>query len=524
MSTPLRVLFVIGQPEDVQRLEGELRRAGFQPTGHRALTREDFLAALDAPPDVILADLDLAGFDAPSALHLLRQRALDIPFIILASSDGEDRAVAALRAGAADYLLKDRLARLGAAVQRVLEQRRQNESQQAQGRLLEERARLEEQHRQAQKMEAVGRLAGKVAQDFNNCLTVITGYTELALAQMPPEHPLGAYLLEVRKAGERAVCLTRQLLEFSRKESVAPVVLDLNELLRRTEPTVRRLIGEGIDLALDLAPAPSLVKADPGQLEQAILSLVVNAREAMPTGGSLSLHTRPVDLTGAAAPAFPELPSGPYLRLSVRDSGGGMDEATRARLFEPFFTTRGPDRGAGLGLAMVYSTVKQSGGHIEVESAVDKGSTFHVYLPRVEGAAPGTMSPPGLLKAPGGTETVLLVEDEDRVRALGRLALASSGYTVLEARDGREALDICQREQGPIHLVVTDIVMPKMTGRELADRLAALRPGVKVLFLSGYPEDAVLRQGVTAGEGRGFLQKPFTPAVLARRVREVLDQ
>jgi two-component system cell cycle sensor histidine kinase/response regulator CckA len=523
MSTPLRILFLLGQPEEVQRLEDELRRAGFQLAGHRVLTRDDFLSALDAPSDVILADLDLPGFDAPSALQLLRQRGLDIPLILIANSDGEDRAVAALRAGAADYLLRDRLARLGAAVQRALEQRRQNEERQAQGRLLEQRARLEEQHRQAQKMEAVGRLAGKVAHDFNNCLTVITGYTELALAQLPSEHPVGAFLLEVRKAGERATSLSRQLQEFSRKEAVAPVVLDLNELLRRMEQTVRRLIGEGIDLALDLAPAPSPVKADPGQLEQAILSLAGNAREAMPAGGSLSLHTRPVDLTGAAALGFPDLPSGPYLRLSVRDTGGGMDEATRARLFEPFFTTRGPDKGAGLGLAMVYSIVKQSGGHIEVESELGKGSTFHIYLPRVEGAAPDTKPPPGLLKVPGGTETVLLVEDEDRVRALARLALASSGYTVLEARDGQEALDICQREQGPIHLVVTDIVMPKMSGRELADRLAALRPGIKVLFLSGYPEDAVLRQGVTQGKGRAFLQKPFTPAVLARRVREVLD-
>jgi signal transduction histidine kinase len=524
MSTPLRVLFLLGQPEEIQRLEDELRRAGFLPTGRRALTWEDFLAALDAPADVILADLDLPGFDAPAALQLLRQRGSDIPLIVLARSDGEDRAVAALRAGAADYLLKDRLARLGVAVRRALEQRRQNAERQAQGCLLEERARREEQHRQAQKMEAVGRLAGKVADDFNNCLTVITGYTELALAQLPPEQPLRAFLLEVRKAGERATSLTRQLLDFSRTEAVAPVVLDLNDLLRRMEKTVRRLIWEGVDLALDLAPGPSPVKADPGQLEQAILSLVANARQAMPAGGSLSLHTRPVDLTGVSAPGFPGLPAGPYLRLSVRDTGGGMDEATRARLFEPFFTTRGPDKGAGMGLAMVYSIVKQSGGHIEVESAVGRGSTFHIYLPRAPGAAPDAKSPSGLLKAPVGTETVLLVEDEDRVRALARLTLASSGYTVLEARDGQEALDLCQREQGTIHLVVTDIIMPNLSGRELADRLAALRPGIKVLFLSGYPEDAVLRQGVTAGEGRAFLQKPFTPAVLARRVREVLDQ
>jgi signal transduction histidine kinase/CheY-like chemotaxis protein len=425
-----------------------------------------------------------------------------MPLILLASGEGEGRAVAALREGAADYLLRDRLARLGAAVARAVRQRRL------------------ERDRQARKLEALGRLAERVAHDFNNFLTVITGYSELALRELPPEHTLSTFLQEIHNAGERANARTRQLLEFGRMEAVAPVAVDLDELLRGTASTLRRLLGNTIQLTLDLTPGPSAVRAEPGQLEQALLELATNARAAMPAGGSLSVQTRAADLSEVDAALFPDLRPGPYVLVTVRDTGVGMDEATRARLFEPFFTTRGPDRQTGLGLALVYSTVKRCGGHVEVESAAGAGSTFHIYLPRAEGAAPVAKPPPKPPGAPGGTETVLLAEDEDAVRALARLTLASGGYTVLEARDGQEALDICQREQGPVHLLVTDILMPKISGRELADRLAVSRPGLKVLFLSGYPEDAVLRQGVTAG----FLQKPFTPAVLAHKVREVLDQ
>jgi PAS domain S-box-containing protein len=384
-----------------------------------------------------------------------------------------------------------------------------------------ERRRLEEQLRQAQKMEAVGRLAGGVAHDFNNLLTVINGYAEVALAGLGPGDPARDHLEPIRDAGARAAGLTRRLLAFSRKQVLAPVVLDLNALVAETGKLLAPVIGEDVRLEVRLAPGLWRVRADQGEIDQVVMNLAVNARDAMPKGGRLTIETRNVELAGGPA-ARQGLPEGRYVVLSVADTGHGMDEATRARLFEPFFTTKEVGKGTGLGLASAYGVVTQSGGHLEVESAPGAGTTFRVYLPRAEGPVTAGKSLPGLVNRARPTETVLLVEDEAAVRSLARRALELEGYAVLEASTGHEALAVCGGHAGPIHLLATDVVMPGMSGREVADRLMSSRPGLKVLFLSGYPADALSGYGVT-DTGAIFLPKPYTPRSLARKVREVLE-
>jgi len=378
-----------------------------------------------------------------------------------------------------------------------------------------ERQRLEEQLRQAQKMEVVGRLAGGVAHDFNNLLTAINGYSDLLLDDLPAEGHEHEQVAEIRKAGERAARLTRQLLTFGRQQVVAPQILDLNALVQGAAALLQRVIGEDVKLTTVLDLALARVKVDRGQLEQVLLNLAVNARDAMPTGGRLHVRTQNA----------PEVLIGdrPCVMLEVSDTGRGMDEETLRHLFEPFFTTKPVGQGTGLGLATVYAIVKQAGGHIEVESEPGRGTTFGVYLPATEGAAAeernGGAKP---LDAPGGNETVLLVEDEDAVRALGRIVLRQAGYNVLDAGNGAEALQVCAAYRGPIHLLLSDVVMPEFGGRELAERLVEEYPEMKVLFMSGYTDDAVVRHGVLRDEV-AFLQKPFTPAALARKVRDVLD-
>jgi PAS domain S-box-containing protein len=384
-----------------------------------------------------------------------------------------------------------------------------------------ERKHLEDQYRQAQKMEAVGRLAGGVAHDFNNLLTVINGYGELVMATLPAGDPTRELVREVVAAGDRAAGLTRQLLAFSRKAILAPVVLDLKELVANVDKMLRRIIGEDIQLAVVTDPDLAAVKADPGQLEQVIVNLVVNARDAMPQGGHLTIEARNVYLDETYARDHPEARSGRHVLLAVSDTGCGMDAATLARIWEPFFTTKG-EKGTGLGLATVYGIVKQSGGHVAAYSEVGNGTTIKVYQPRVEQRPRLSKSHQGLMVMPRGSETVLLVEDEDGVRALARHVLQGCGYTVLEAYDGAEALRVAGQYQGRIDLLVTDVVLPRMGGRILAERLAGMHAGVKVLFLSGYTDDAVVRHGILEAQV-AFLQKPFTPASLAAKVREVLD-
>ena len=376
------------------------------------------------------------------------------------------------------------------------------------------------QLRQAQKMEAVGRLAGGVAHDFNNLLTVIAGRAALLLMELPAEDPKRRDIDLITHTADRASALTRQLLALSRKQVLQPRILDLNELVESLEPILQRLIGEHIELHVLPAADAAAVKADPTQIEQVLLNLTVNARDAMPTGGTLTIELSQVP---AGQLQFDEGdPVGPGVSLVVWDTGTGMTPDVQAHMFEPFFTTKGPGQGTGLGLATVYGIIKQSGGHVSVESDLGHGTTFMIWLPRVENPAPVDGPSRGSAELGEGRETILLVEDEDGVRELAREVLQGHGYTVIEARDGESALRIVEHRGERLHLLLTDVVMPKMGGRDLVRRLITRYPDVKVLYMSGYPDGALGEHGVLE-PGAILLQKPFTPRGLADKVRQVLD-
>ena len=382
---------------------------------------------------------------------------------------------------------------------------------------------LEEQFRQAQKMEAVGQLAGGIAHDFNNLLTAILGNTQLLLRDLPPGDAMRGDVEEIRKASERAASLTRQLLAYSRRQMLQPEVLDLNVVVAEMDKMLRRLIGEHIALVTVLSPDLGRVRADPNQIEQVLVNLAVNARDAMANvgGGKLTIETANVDLDEAFAQAHLGSVPGPFSMIAVSDTGSGMDATVRAHLFEPFFTTKEVGKGTGLGLATVYGIVKQSDGYISVHSEPGRGSSFKIYLPRI--ATPAGPAPAPPKSGPGrGTETILVVEDEPAVLALSRRALEAQGYVVLAASDPSAAMRLFELHGGTIHLLLTDVVMPGLSGRDLADRLTARRPGMRVLYMSGYPGDAVVQHGELPS-GSAFLQKPFSPDALARKVRDVLD-
>jgi len=385
-----------------------------------------------------------------------------------------------------------------------------------------ERKQLEEQFHQAQKMEAVGRLAGGVAHDFNNLLTAILGSADLVLDSLTAGVPEREEVEEIRKAAVRAADLTRQLLAFSRQQVIAPTVLNPNGVVANMDKLLRRLLGEDVELRTVLAPDLAAVKADPSQLEQIVLNLAVNARDAMPNGGKLTIETQNVELDQEYVRGHLSAQPGPYVMLAVSDTGVGMDAATQSRIFEPFFTTKEQGKGTGLGLATTYGIVKQSGGWIWVYSEPGHGTSFKIYLPRVaEAAAPAAPSPVPPLSV-RGSETVLLVEDDEMIRKLVQKVLKANGYAVLVAASGRDAERVAEQHEGPIDLLMTDVVMPGLSGREVARRLSAARTGIRVLYLSGYTDDAIVHHGVL-DPGVAFLQKPFTPAVLGRKVREVLD-
>jgi len=755
VTTPLKALILEDLQADAELMLHELRRAGFDPNWKRVQSEGEFLANLAPDVDVILADYHLPMFDATRALELLQQRGLDIPFIVVSGTITEESAVECMKRGASDYLLKDRLARLGPAVIRALEDRRVREGKrqveeryrwvsenimdavflldleghvvftnrrgeeltgypeaeqrgrpiwsllapegaaEAQRRLqavrsgqgvdpsfetevvrpdgarvsvesnvtsvfkdgqlvgrlavvrdistrrhaetalrdtsqrlqtlidaapvaiiamdeawrvvlwnksatrmlgwsehevlgqavptipdhkraefdaavaqnrrgvatlyetqrrrkdgtlidvisstaplvdvrgrvtgsmgvlvdLAEQKQLEEQLRQSQKMEAVGQLAGGIAHDFNNLLTVIGGRTYLLLTTLPEKHPARPNVELIQETAERAAVLTRQLLAFSRKQILALQVLDLNTIVASIERILRRLIGEHIQLVIEPSATPGWVKVDPGQMEQVILNLSVNARDAMPEGGRLTIRTAHVGVAEAAARTHAEIQAGPAVLLEVRDTGIGMSDEIRTRIFEPFFTTKPAGHGTGLGLATVYGIVKQSGGTIEVLSQPGQGSTFQIYLPRAEETEAPSPTDAAAPRHIGGSETILLVEDAEDVRDLARDILGLMGYNLMTASNPVEAIQVSQDHAGVMHLLLTDVVMPGMSGRQLADRLVADRPGLKVLFMSGYTDNAIVHHGVL-DPGTAFVQKPFTPDSLSRKVREVLD-
>ncbi len=382
--------------------------------------------------------------------------------------------------------------------------------------------RMEEQFRQAQRMEAIGRLAGGIAHDFNNLLTVINGYGELALLQVEEGDPNAQLLTEILNAGERASNLTRQLLAFSRKQMLDPQVVDLNALIGELLKMLRALISEDVELTFVPGPDLGLVKVDPGQFEQVVINLAVNARDAMPQGGRLTIETHNVARDVNDGPTEGELRPGRYVQVAVSDTGHGMDAATKINIFEPFFTTKERGKGTGLGLAMVYGFLKQSGGHVEVDSEPGRGTTFRLYLPRSDDARLNAKQAADIATVPRGTETILLVEDDEAVRKFAKSTLVASGYTVLEAQDGQDALRVAKAYEGPIHLLLTDLVMPRMGGRELTDVLARTRPETRPLLMSGYT-DEVEMHSANPGPYPPLLHKPFSPTLLARKVRAILD-
>jgi two-component system, cell cycle sensor histidine kinase and response regulator CckA len=534
VSDSLRVLMVEDSATDAKLVVHALRGMGRALEVERVETAEAMREALDRKTwDVVTSDWSMPKFSAPAALGILKERQLDLPFIIVSGTIGEETAVEAMRAGAQDYVLKDKLGRLAPAVERELREckeraaRRQAEMERRSAEVGRQRAeealrQSEAQLRQAQKMEAVGRLAGGVAHDFNNVLSVILGHAELLLGDLETTDPIRDDIEEMHKAAQRAAGLTRQLLLFSRQQVVSPRVIELHESLTNMEKMLQRILGEDVDLMVLPPQSRGRVRVDPSHMEQVILNLVVNARDAMPTGGKLTVETSNVVLDDDYALNHVPAKEGAYVMMAVTDTGIGMDSVTQARIFEPFFTTKEAGKGTGLGLSTVFGIVQQSGGNVCVDSEIGKGTTFKIYLPRVD----AELDVPRVVTAPttlSGTETVLLVEDEAQVRTIVFNVLRRQGYRVLVAENAGEALLISEKHLERIDLLLTDVVMPQMSGPELAKRLASARPEMKVLCMSGYTDDSIIRHGVL-NSGVAFLQKPITPVVLATKVREVLDE
>jgi two-component system, cell cycle sensor histidine kinase and response regulator CckA len=520
VKIPLRLLHLEDNPVDAELVTATLIEGDIPCQSQIVDTRQAFVAALkEGRMDLILADYSIPGFDGMAALTLARQHCPDVPFLFVSATIGEELAIDAMHQGATDYVLKQRLGRLVPSVLRAL---RELNGRDERKRAEEALRQSEKQFRQAQKMEAVGRLAGGIAHDFNNLLTVIMGYSQVLSTELGPQHPLRGKVDETLKAGERAATLIRQLLAFSRNQPLDQKVLSLTTVVTSLESLLCRLIGEDIRLVTELDQTNGRLRADQAQLEQVLVNLVVNARDAMPKGGTLTIETAQVELSRSPVYHLNPLLPGPYVRLSVSDTGCGMDRRTQSHIFEPFFTTKGEGKGSGLGLSTVFGIVTQCGGAIDVTSRVGHGTRFHLYFPSVESDILTTSptQPSGQPKR--GTETILVVEDEPSVRTLVRDELRKLGYRVVEAKNGVEACLLATQQAGSLQLLLTDVVMPGMGGRELAQHLSVIKPELRTLFMSGYMDDV----GIMAGQEEGtssFLQKPFTPEVLACAVRNLLD-
>jgi len=520
MTQPLRFIHLESNPADAALIATTLRDAGILCQLKQAQTREEFLAALRQEGfSLVLADTAVPGFDGATALSLARTLHPDVPFLFVSDTQGEEFAIDMMQHGATDYISKQRLGRLVPSIKRTLREL----DERLERRRAEDALRVsEKQFRQAQKMEAVGRLAGGLAHDFNNLLTVIMGHSQVLLGELPSGNPIRAKIEEMQKAGERAASLIRQLMAFSRKQPLEPKILPLNSVVGNVESMLRRLIGEDIQLVIRPDPFNGHVRADPGQLEQVLMNLVVNARDAMPNGGLLAIETSQTELARTPMHHLHPLPLGQYVKLTVTDTGCGMNADVLAHLFEPFFTTKEEHKGTGLGLSTVFGIVTTCGGGIDVWSQVGHGTTFDLYFPRVNPQAPtaDATAPQGRLRQ--GSETILLVEDDSGVRNLVRHELVKTGYQVIEAKNGVEACLTATQQSYHVDLLLTDVVMPGMNGRELAQHLSVIKPNLRVLFMSGYLDDISVNSGMDPHRTT-FLQKPFTPDLLLRTVRALLD-
>mgnify|MGYP002400866592 CR=1 FL=1 len=518
MTTPLRVLHLESNRHESDCIETMLMGGDIPCVIHRVESQAAYVSALtDGHVDLILAEYNLPRFDGRTALELALRLAPSVPVIFVSATVLETQRIELLSGGATDCIPKEELDRLVPSVRRVRrEQQERTARLQAEAALSESRA----QFRQVQKLEAVGRLAGGLAHDFNNLLTVIMGQSQVLLSEMDLEDPLRGRVEEMHKAGDRARILIRQLLAFSRKQPSEAKVLNLNRILVDFEPMLRRLIGEDIQLLLRRSMDDLRVKADPALLEQVVMNLVVNARDAMPAGGKLTIETVATDLDHTPMYHISPLGSGAYVKLSVADSGCGMTPEVQAHMFEPFFTTKEEGKGTGLGLSTVFGIVTQGGGGLDVTSKTGVGTQFDIYLPRVEAEIETSASEQSIMPSPRGHETILLVEDDENVRVLIGEVLRRCGYRIVEARNGVEACLVATPYIKKLRLLLTDIVMPGMSGVELAQNLRVIKPGLKVLFISGYTDDIGIGTGDPACM---YLQKPFTPEMLAAKVHEVLN-
>jgi signal transduction histidine kinase len=531
MPSPIKILIVEDNPADAGLMVAELRRAGFEPEWQRVDSEAAYLAQMPRGYDLVLASDRLPQFSGLRALTLLRQAGHETPFILIADTPGEDAAVAAMKAGATDYLRKNRLNRLGESVARTLEARRlQPEQLRTEKKpflpAATEGVATQAQLLQAQKMEAIGQLAGGIAHDFNNSLTVITGYTRLLLDNSELREPMADQLRQVYTAGMHAANLTRQLLLFSRRHAINKRVIDLNEHLTELTRVLGRVLGETIRLEVKLDPALPALNADAGMIEQILMNLAMNAREAMPEGGVLSIGTTTAQIGESEAACHAGARPGPFICLTIGDTGCGIAPEHLPRIFEPFFTTKAPDAGTGLGLATVFGIVQEHGGWIEVESRPAAGTRFRILLPPVSGQpadhASAPAEPAGL--AGKGAETILVVEDEAPVRDLVVAVLEHYGYRVLQADDGATALEVWKWHSQRIALLLTDVVLSDdLSGAELSEQMQREKPGLKVVLMSGYAKEYAGKLFPRRPQVR-FIQKPFPPQALEKIVREILDE
>ncbi|MFZ0821519.1 MAG: response regulator [Candidatus Acidiferrales bacterium] len=509
---PLRALIIEDSEADCELLVRELQKGGYDLAYKQVASADALkLSLAEEAWDIVISDHTMPGFSGTAALKIVHDRKLDTPFIFVSATLGEDTAVEAMRQGAHDYVMKDNLACLVPAIEREL---RDAESRR-------NYKRTEQRMRQLEKFEAIGNLAGGIAHDFNNAIGAILGWAELGIDAAPRESPVARYLQNIREQSKRAANLTRQLLAYARRQVLEPRNLDLNQHVAETVALLERIIGKQIEIKMALAPEAQVIRADPVQIEQVFMNLCLNARDAMPNGGQLLIETAPIELDDEYCKHHSYARPGKYVRLSVSDTGMGMDKATMEHIFEPFFTTKKNGMGTGLGLATALGVVRQHEGSVEVYSEVGKGTVFHIYLPAVQ-KDPDLAPQLDDSAIRGGTETILVAEDDDGIRGMVQESLEALGYTVILAQGGEEALAAFRAFQEKISLVLTDVIMSLWSGPEAYEGIAKIKPDMPVIFMSGYSQKGSTL-ATSLPKAAVMIQKPFSPMTMARKVRALLD-